>query len=259
MLKTESLGKYWQESSGDGSSFTRVRCISTGGQVTPHIYGSFKGVRAYSVPESSTKSMFKKKKSYPFAEPVVVDRHKPMVVEGRDERVMDQNFSTSSMLTPDLTDLELDEATPSSMTRLLVCTLDTEQNERDDQSGSSDLERSHSRDGSVEMVTAQSTVTTATQSCRACGSNLELSDMVVVFDTDTFHINCFKCGQCRNLVDPSANFLVLDDGSPLCTDCSPECHGCGERIVCGHINVLNKDFHENCLKCSVCKKVSWDL
>ena len=249
MLKTASLGKYWQESSEDGSSFTRVRCISTGGQATPHIYGSFKG-RAYSVPQSTTKGMFRKKKSYPFTEPIIIDRKQPLVMEGRVEDNMEQTT----------TNLDMSEAECSISGRLLVCTLDTEQNERncenDDQSTSSDLEGSHSRDGSVEMVTAQSTVTTtAVQSCRSCGHTLELSDMVVVFDADTYHIKCFRCGQCGTEVDPTANFLVLEDGSPLCSECSPVCHTCGERILSGHISVLNKDFHEGCLRCSVCRKV----
>ncbi len=252
MLKTASLGKYWQESSEDGSSFTRVRCISTGGQMTPHIFGSFKG-RAYSVPQSSSSCMFRKKKSYPFSEPVIIDRQKALVIEGR----IDQSYNYSTTVTQELSEGEASSTIDSR--HLLVCTLDTEQNERnleDDQSTSSgDLERSHSRDGSVEMVTALNTITTAVQSCHSCGNPLELSDMVVGFNTDMYHIKCFRCGQCRREVDPTTNFLVLEDGSPLCSGCSPECHACGERILNGHINVLNKDFHESCLRCSVCKKV----
>ena len=252
MLKTSSLGRYWQDNS-DKSSFTRVRCISTGSQATSHVYGSFFKARARSVPDAAPaikrlQSLQRKKKiSAPIIEAVLVENG-------------DQAYCTSSSSNVSEQSLEVvcPVQTDEHDRRLLVCTLDTEQNERGCGSDrDSSEERMHSlscSSGSVDVVTT--VLTNSTQSCRSCGNCLELSDMVVVFDTETYHLQCFNCGQCRRAVDPSNEFLVLEDGSPLCQECSPVCHSCGERIVSCHVNVLNKDFHEECLKCTVCKKVS---
>lgn len=262
MLKTTSLGRYWQDSS-DKSSFTRVRCISTGGQATPRIYGSikFNKGRAFSVPDTSCSSKkllrLRKKNSVPFGSPVLIDR--PPVADRRENGPPHESYSSNSSASN--SDQNLSEL---EGTRLLVCTLDTEQNERNlEEDGDSMGRRSHSRNSSVEMMTARSIVNPSsptsptsptTQSCCACGNCLAYTDMVVMFDADTYHLSCFVCGQCKRQVDPALNFLVLEDGSPLCSECSPVCHACQERILSGHVNVLNKDFHESCLKCSICKK-----
>lgn len=252
MLKTTSLGRYWQENAA-GSSFTRVRCISTGAQATPRIYGSvkFHKTRAYSVPDTSCKKLLKlRKTSAPFIEPV----GKPV-----DGDSVDQSYTnTNSSSDHSLNDLEMpgELGGGGNDGRLLICTLDTEQNERNLQDDRDSQERTPSLAGSVETVTTTQQLTSSVQSCHSCGNCLEYSDMVVVFDTETYHMRCFNCGQCDQPVDPSVDFLVLDDGSPLCSKCSPVCHCCEDKIVSGHVNVLNKDFHEGCLKCSVCKKVS---
>jgi len=93
------------------------------------------------------------------------------------------------------------------------------------------------------------------QTCTVCGKLFRPDDMVLLFDSEGFHSVCFCCGQCGDPVDPSQQFLVLDDGSPLCTLCSPVCHVCSEKICSRHVAVLNRDFHEDCLKCGQCNKV----
>ena len=330
MLKTASLGKYWQDGSG-GSSFTRVRCISTG-QVTPQVYGYNKAKgRAFSVPDTSCKKFLhlKKKSS------VQYDESCSLLIDSNGKDVISPSYSCNSSNSSGLNEL----GGGGNGGGLLVCTLDTEQNGEDGDS----VGRLHSRNGSVDMVTAQNVVNTSTStwsssctsssggarssshaspssvrsshtipsstpssnissrlsssqaspssvrssshtspsstqvgctspspppspapistthSCRTCGNTLEPTDLVVMFDTDTYHLGCFSCGQCSKQVDPAANFLVLEDGSPLCVTCSPVCHVCEGKILNGHINVLNKDFHEQCLKCFVCKKVKNEL
>lgn len=253
MLKSTSLGRYWQDNS-ERSSFTRVRCISTGGSATPHVYGSLKynKARANSVPDTGTgrmKLLKFRKMSVPFGSPVLIERQ-PLQERNKDE--LNQIYSNASSTSN--SDQSLSEVGDNGG-RLLVCTLDTEQNERNLEGDGDSVGQSPSRNGSVEMVTSNSVVSCSSQLCCRCRHCLEYSDMVVVFDEDTYHLGCFRCGQCKEQVDPALNFLVLEDGSPLCAGCSPLCHGCRERIVSGHISVLNKDFHEGCLKCSVCKKV----
>ena len=248
MLKNSTLGTYWQENSG-GSSFTRVRCISTGGgRANTQVYGSWKKTRAYSVPEISYNKSLLPQKKYS------LDFGHPKLIRGKrideDDRTLKINYSS---------EVEIEISLRDEKENLLVHTLDTEQNEKNCE----DTEDGHSGNGSVETIIARSLTMESngcsdelSQSCQGCGLNLVTSDMVVVFDEDPYHMKCFICGQCGKEVNPTLNFLALEDGSPLCMECSPVCHSCGERIVSGHINVLNKDFHEGCLKCSVCKKVS---
>ena len=117
--------------------------------------------------------------------------------------------------------------------------------------------RSHSRTGSIEMGPASSTLDPSTMPllCLACSQQFEPSDLVVLFEGNAYHNGCFACGVCGKTMDPTCQFLVQDDGSPLCYQCSPSCHVCKEKIIHSHVWVLNKDFHENCLKCHVCQKV----
>lgn len=91
--------------------------------------------------------------------------------------------------------------------------------------------------------------------CTVCQQLFEPSDLVISFDNGTYHTLCFCCGKCGCMVDSSTQFLLLDNGEPLCHDCSPMCHVCSKRIINGHVGVLNKDFHEECIKCFHCDKV----
>ena len=93
------------------------------------------------------------------------------------------------------------------------------------------------------------------QTCAVCGKLFKPDDVVVMFESEGFHTGCFCCGQCGGPVDPGKPFLVLEEGSPLCWQCSPLCNVCGEKICSNHVAVLNRDFHENCLKCAQCNKV----
>ena len=91
--------------------------------------------------------------------------------------------------------------------------------------------------------------------CSACKQQFDSPDLVVLFEEEAFHTECFCCGECGSVVDATQEFLVLEGGSPLCSSCSPSCHACGEKVLSRHVGVLNKDFHEACLKCSQCQKV----
>lgn len=93
------------------------------------------------------------------------------------------------------------------------------------------------------------------QMCASCGKTFTTTDMVVLFESLVLHIACFRCGECSAVVDPEGQFLLMDDRSPLCSECTPMCHACNEKITSNHVGVLNKNFHENCLQCSQCLKV----
>ena len=92
--------------------------------------------------------------------------------------------------------------------------------------------------------------------CCCCGDAFQAEDKVVLFRSDIYHTLCFACGVCKTVMEPTKQFLVLDSGLPLCYGCSPVCYFCNEKVTKNHIGVLKKDFHEQCLNCTRCKKVS---
>lgn len=93
------------------------------------------------------------------------------------------------------------------------------------------------------------------QMCSICKKRVFSSEMVVIFEGEVIHLQCFCCGKCGEVVDVVQDFLLQEDNSPLCLKCSPVCHACTNKIVTEHVGVLNKDFHEPCLKCYKCHKV----
>ena len=281
MLKSATLGTYWQDNNAASSSFTRVRCISNGSQVQTQIYGAWrKKTRANSVPDTSAackRFLRFRKKTSSVDDPTFMANHINTCKSGNDgsmttlpEEVRRKDENGYSELKRYSSSVEVEiEMPPDSNegeSRHLVCTLDTEQNGESEsgsegsnsEDGESKGSRNRSRTNSVDMVMARNKINSfsSNQSCQGCGLGFDSSDKVVVFESDPYHVTCFMCGECTQQVDATQNFLVLEDGSPLCKECSPTCHACGEKIVFGHLNVLNKDFHEECLKCSSCSKVS---
>ena len=92
--------------------------------------------------------------------------------------------------------------------------------------------------------------------CSCCGNDFCSIDAIVYFASMTLHLRCFRCGQCGQPMGNLEQFLVSAENLPMCLDCTPKCHSCGKSILRNHINVLGNDFHEGCLACSHCKKVS---
>lgn len=216
MQKAASLGKgafnkreYWHEE-GMPSSFTRIRCMSTGGYVDPQPFSTLR--KAASSTGTITR-LLEEVRNVRGGRSWNYDRRVCSGVE--DEK-----------RTEDLSGIE---GSPSN--------------------GSAPLTAE-----SEEVVSPEGYC--VPQTCSACGKVFEATDMVVLFDSEVLHTSCFSCGRCGAQVDPAKQFLILDDGLPLCFNCSPVCHVCGEQITSNHAGVLNKDFHESCLKCCQCHRVS---
>jgi len=94
--------------------------------------------------------------------------------------------------------------------------------------------------------------------CCSCKLSIANSDEVLVFLNDRFyHDCCFRCVQCDDKINPRIDYLVIENGNPLCSTCVPECHACGEIILANHVRVVDKDFHEKCLSCTYCKMVTY--
>ncbi len=102
----------------------------------------------------------------------------------------------------------------------------------------------------------QSEVSINGSACSSCMLLFTSSHLVVSFEGALYHISCFVCAECGQVVDPTSQFLLLENGGPLCPLCSPSCQICRRTITSGHVGVLNKDFHEECLKCCHCQKVN---
>lgn len=217
MISTAPLGAYWHDDTAL-ISFNRVRCISTGGHMRPQTYSTLEKTRSHSAPVNS------------YTTDLLARNSTKMKVNGNSHKI------------------------------LKATQVDTENKPeplQDDINISRSNSRSHSRTGSIEMGPASLKLdpTTMPQLCLACSQRFESSDLVVLFEGNAYHNGCFACGVCGSTMDPTCQFLVQDDGSPLCHQCSPICHVCNERIIHSHVWVLNKDFHEGCLKCYMCKKV----
>ncbi|KAH9440544.1 hypothetical protein MJO28_016246 [Puccinia striiformis f. sp. tritici] len=93
--------------------------------------------------------------------------------------------------------------------------------------------------------------------CNGCKLTLEengtASDSVVVsFGNSLWHVDCFRCAKCRNLVEHDTNLLLLSDGSPVCENCSYICSVCKLPISNEAIVTGEESYHADCFRCRSC-------
>ena len=92
--------------------------------------------------------------------------------------------------------------------------------------------------------------------CTSCKLSITHNDnLVIQLHEDLYHVYCFQCTQCGNKINPKVDYILIENGKPLCGSCIPECRACGETILSNHVHVIDKDFHEKCLLCTFCRKV----
>ncbi|RKP36415.1 hypothetical protein BJ085DRAFT_20563, partial [Dimargaris cristalligena] len=75
---------------------------------------------------------------------------------------------------------------------------------------------------------------------------------VVSFGDGIWHIDCFRCSKCENLIEGDANLLLLADGSPLCQHCSYTCSICNQPIYDEAIVTGDVSYHTECFRCLIC-------
>lgn len=109
---------------------------------------------------------------------------------------------------------------------------------------------------SEDSSSSSSPYNSSREICSFCHNDFWSTDAIVYFGSSTLHLRCFCCGQCGQAMGNLEQFLVSTDNFPMCLDCTPKCHTCGKSILRNHISVLGNDFHEGCLACAHCKKVS---
>ncbi|GAA5798598.1 hypothetical protein EDC94DRAFT_532610 [Helicostylum pulchrum] len=104
------------------------------------------------------------------------------------------------------------------------------------------------------MTTEEITV----PNCQGCSNSIE-EGAVVAFGDSLFHVKCFICAKCEECVDSKTNLLLLDDGRPVCDNCSYNCTACQKVIKDEAIMTGEKAYHSSCFKCIACKKSIEDL
>lgn len=94
--------------------------------------------------------------------------------------------------------------------------------------------------------------------CKKCGTMINEGHAYELGD-DRWHIHCFKCSKCSSSLGCNSNFLVLGNGSLICSNCSYSCHQCGKKIDDLAILTGDQAYCSSCFKCRSCKQKIEDL
>lgn len=96
------------------------------------------------------------------------------------------------------------------------------------------------------------------QTCKKCQLSISEGHAYELGD-DRWHIHCFKCSKCNASLGCNSNFLVLGDGSLICSNCSYKCKQCGQKIDDLAILTGDQAYCPSCFRCRVCKLKIEDL
>lgn len=94
--------------------------------------------------------------------------------------------------------------------------------------------------------------------CQGCSQPID-DGSVVQFGDGIWHFECFRCSKCNELVECYSNLLLLRDGSPICEQCSYNCHLCHKTIKDEAIMTGEEAYHAECFRCVQCHTKIDDL
>ncbi|ORX53115.1 RhoGAP-domain-containing protein [Hesseltinella vesiculosa] len=94
--------------------------------------------------------------------------------------------------------------------------------------------------------------------CKGCQKPID-DGSVVQFGDGIWHFECFRCTKCNELVECYSNLLLLQDGSPVCENCSYCCHVCAKPIKDEAIMTGDEAYHADCFRCVQCNTKIEDL
>lgn len=97
-----------------------------------------------------------------------------------------------------------------------------------------------------------------TQTCKKC-TQVIVEGHAYELGEDRWHIHCFKCFKCDKSLGCNSNFLVLGNGSLVCSSCSYSCKQCGKKIDDLAILTGDQAYCSSCFKCRACKLKIEDL
>ncbi|KAF8793287.1 prickle-like protein 1 [Argiope bruennichi] len=93
--------------------------------------------------------------------------------------------------------------------------------------------------------------------CQKCGQRIPLETKQISFDGRKFHINCFKCSDCQNVIG-TGTFHTHGD-FPYCFECyrrnfGVRCFKCRYAITDDDAVMYNKQpYHDECFTCHRCQ------
>ena len=108
--------------------------------------------------------------------------------------------------------------------------------------------------------------------CKGCSEPLEEGKAFVRYSASTgksalhtdnhpqelagqrWHLPCFRCSTCGNVLDADANLLLLGDGNLICHSCTYSCSACGQKIEDLAILTGDQAFCSGCFRGRNCKK-----
>ncbi|KAG1383057.1 hypothetical protein G6F60_002255 [Rhizopus arrhizus] len=94
--------------------------------------------------------------------------------------------------------------------------------------------------------------------CQGCLDPIE-EGSVVAFGESLFHTKCFVCDKCKKCMENKTNLLLLENGKPVCDNCSYNCTECNKIIRDEAIMTGENAYHSDCFKCISCKNKIEDL
>ncbi|KAI6244727.1 putative Rho-type GTPase-activating protein 4 [Erysiphe necator] len=89
--------------------------------------------------------------------------------------------------------------------------------------------------------------------CKGCGEILE-EGKAFELAGNRWHLSCFRCNTCGELLDSDANLLLLGDGSLICNNCTYSCSACNNKIEDLAILTGDQAFCASCFRCRNCKR-----
>lgn len=89
--------------------------------------------------------------------------------------------------------------------------------------------------------------------CKGCGEILE-EGKAFELAGNRWHLACFRCNTCGELLDSDANLLLLGDGSLICNNCTYSCSACNNKIEDLAILTGDQAFCASCFRCRNCKR-----
>jgi hypothetical protein len=91
--------------------------------------------------------------------------------------------------------------------------------------------------------------------CFKC--NNHISGAFQMLDNRPIHNDCFKCAQCSIFLRGN-DYVRLANNETICFNCNlklngVECHKCSQIIVKEGVTFGQKDYHQSCFNCDMCK------
>ncbi len=96
--------------------------------------------------------------------------------------------------------------------------------------------------------------------CKKCAQYFLPGETISMYQSDIYHPDCFRCGNCQKLL-VNQGFFRQEDGCFYCLNCHIDhgvhCLKCQEPFLTGEIlsQFDGKYFHNTCFLCDICQQM----